>query len=1006
MDQPDRTKTERGSNVFLALAGQIESGDCSSLVVIDDLNIDPMAHRVHRDSLGLVLHRANTTGRGIILTAQGASSNSAVVQDFNSIELLEVSELSTEETETLCREHGCPESLSQIWGTIVKAWTRGHPKLVQVRLGELAARGWPKPSVTDLTTQSQAVTSARQMAQHLLAESVPDPMAEYVYLVSECSVLMHRTVAIRLAETVEGLTNAGDVLAKLSGKWLETIDGHWFRTTALLQGVATEVWSPEKRKVAHIRLHDAIRSKQTLDPSEAAALLYHAFIGQERTRLAHTAMRLQVIEAHDAKREVERQLLWLPLVALEAGQSITDDVMAGAILRGLQFRVASTLDSDCLSQICDRWADDIERIPKPKARSAMLAVMWFSVGSSQSIKVPLRPRLEAIAGIGKLPDDLQEVQDDRIRNLLGRDDVAEWGLPANGTTDQMMLLFANRSIRDMTSLDELLQWLDNVATDDLRQRFDAMLEWPIVQSLGAFVQGAWAAKHEETQDWDPWLALFERIDDYAKRRASPRFGREAAKARATILTEYLSHSEDALVVLDQADAAFVSSAVLLEQRANVLFYRQDDEMVLKLWSQLTSDPANRIALDPFAYRRAGISAARLKQWAEAQKIFITAADSLTPGSFDLTKFGLRVDAALVTSLGGNQVAAARILAEAVLTLPSEAAVEGDQRWEAVQRVTVGVCKVIEKAYSEKPEIESRVQPGDASSPALKASKAELGQPARSEMTRVQVLQLAASLGVASPSIIQELEILAGSKYVLVRWFASQAKLAHAYASGAGTGFIRTLLALETTMADFSSKRQTLKPLEPDEGPGPDLTVAPERWFGLLVAGIVCSGSNLINHIEKWLDESRQDLGTDATLTSAVRFVIDGASHRSETLEETVWNTASSGPVRCGAAAKLLLDVPDASKTLQLQEFLTSALVSDLSIVHQELFNLHVARQFALSWRVHAENRFQFFSPRTSVPLLLEAIDDVESGNGTLRHLLLAAANALGQSLDRSLDRVF
>lgn len=396
-------------------------------------------------------------------------------------------------------------------------------------MGELAARGWPRPSVTDLTTQSPAVTSARQMAQQLLAESVPDPMAEYVYLVSECSVLMHRTVAIRLAETVEGLTNAGDVLAKLSGKWLETIEGHWFRTTALLQGVATEVWSLEKRKAAHIRLHDAIRSKQTLDPSEAAALLYHAFIGQERTRLAHTAMRLQVIEAPDAKREVERQLLWLPLVALEAGQSITDDVMAGAILRGLQFRVASTLDSDCLPQICERWADDIERIPKPKARSAMLAVMWFSVGSSQSIKVPLRPRLGAIAGIGKLPDDLQEFQDDRIRNLLGRDDVAEWGLPANGTTDQMMLLFANRSIRDKTSLDELLQWLDNVAIEDLRQRFDAMLEWPIVQSLGAFVQGAWAAKHEETQDWDPWLALFERIDDYAKRRASPRFGREAAK---------------------------------------------------------------------------------------------------------------------------------------------------------------------------------------------------------------------------------------------------------------------------------------------------------------------------------------------------------------------------------------------------------------------------------------------------------------------------------------------
>lgn len=993
-------------NLLLALASRIESEDCPNLVIIDDLDVSPKAHRGYRDSLALVFHRASAIGRGVILTAQGASSDSSVVQDFNNVHLLEVPEMSTEETESLCSEHGCPEALSKVWGTLVTMWTRGHPKLVQVRIAELAARGWPKPSPADLITQSPAVTSARQMARQLLSESMSPPIAEFVYLASECSVPMHRSIAIRLAEAVDGLRNAGDILDKLAGKWLERIEGGWFRTTALLQGVAAEVWSPEKRKLAHIRLHDAILAKGTLDPAEAAALLFHAFIGGERTRLALTGMRLQVIEGEDAKREVERQLLWLPLVALEPGQSITDDVKAGGILRGLQFRVASTLDSESLPRICERWADDIERIPSPEAKSAMLAMMWFSIGSSQSLKVPLRPRLEAIAGIGRLPDDLQEFQADKTRNLLGRDDVAASGLPASGTTAQMMFLFANRSVRDTASLDELLQWLDNVATEDIRQQFDAMLEWPIVQGLGAFVQGAWAAKHEETKDWEPWLTLFERINEYAKRRASPRFGREAAKARATILTEYLARSEDALAGLDQADATFGSSAVLLEQRANVLFYRQDDEMVLKLWSQLTRDPATKVALDPFAYRLAGISAARLKRWAEAEQIFLTAADSITPGSFDLTQFGLRVDAALVVSRGGNQAAAARILAEAVLTLPSQAAVEGDERWEAVLRVTVEVCRVIEKVYWKQEGAESRIQPGDASSPALKAPKAEPGQAARSEMTRVQVLQLATTLGVAPPSLLQELESLAGSKYALVRWFASQTRLAHAYASGAGTGFIRTLLAFETAMADLSGKRQSLSPLEPDGGPAPNLTVAPERWFGLLVAGIVCSGPNLMVNLERWLNESSQELGSDAALTNTVRFVIDGASPPSEILEVTVRNTANPGAVRCGAAAKLLLDMPVASKTLQLQQFLTSALASDASVARQELFNLHVARRFTVAWRAHAENRFQFSSPGTSVPALVRVLDDVEGGSGgTLKRVLVTAATALRQPLGDFMDRV-
>lgn len=924
--QPNQVDT-----LLLALARRIESGDCPKIVIIDDLDVRPAAHRVYRDSLGLLLHRAIASGHGILLIAQGASSDSAVMQDFTNIELLDVPELSTEETAILCQEYGCPESLSEAWGSFVKGTTSGHPKLVQVRIAELAARGWPIPGPNDLIAQSSAIMPVRRMARQLLSESLPGPVAEFVYMVSECSVLMPRSIAIRLAESVSDLGNAGDVLDNLTGKWLERVEGSWFRATALLKGVATEVWSPEKYKLAHIRLHDVIRAKGTLDPWEGAALLFHAFVGQDRGRLSHTAMRLQTIDNRDARHEVERQLLWLPLVKLEAGQSFTDDAMANVILRQLQFRAASTLDSDTLPQICERWAEDIERIPKPEVRPITSAMMCFSIGLSQSLKMPLSPRLQAIAGIGRLPDDYQELLADRTRNVLGRDYVAASGLPANGTTVQMMFLFAERSLRDMASLDQLLQWLDNVATEDIRQQFDSMLEWPPVQDLGAFVKGAWAAKSEETHDWEPWVALFERLHEYAKRQASPRFGREAAKARATILTEYLGRSEDALTVLNQAEADFGSSTVLLEHRANVLFHRQDDETVLKIWRQLISDPASKAALDPFAYRRAGVSAARLKQWGDAERIFLGAADSITPGSFDLTKFGLRMDAALVVSLGGNQPTAARILVEAILMLPSEAADEGGTRWDAVQRMTVEICRVIRKAYWRQDGEESRIRPGDASSPILKAPKVEPGQAARNEMTRAQVLLLATTLGAGPSSITNELKTLAGSRYLLVRWFASQARLALSYAGGAEAGFIRALVDFETATADLSIRQESLNPLEPDTGPAPNLTVLPERWFGLLVAGIVCSGPNLTTHLEGWLEESRKELGDDAVLTNAVRLVLDGASRPAEFLEATVQNTAIPGTVRCGAAAKLLMSLPVATVTLQLQNFLVSAMISDASV---------------------------------------------------------------------------
>jgi hypothetical protein len=995
--QPNQVDT-----LLRALARRIESGDCPKLVIIDDLDIRPAAHRVYRDSLGLLLHRAIASGHGILLTAQGASSDSAVMQDFTNIELLDVPELSTEETTILCQEYGCPELLSEVWGSFVKGTTSGHPKLVQVRIAELAGRGWPIPGPNDLIAQSSAVIPVRRMARQLLSESVPDPVAEFVYMVSECSVLMHRIIAIRLAESVTGLGNAGDVLDNLTGKWLERIEGSWFRATALLKGVAAEVWSPEKYKLAHIRLYDAIRAKGTLDPWEAAALLFHAFVGQDRGRLVRTAMRLQTIENHDASHEVERQLLWLPLVALEAGQSITDDVAASVILRQLQFRAASTLDSDALPQICERWAEDIERIPNHEVRPMMSAMMWFSIGFSQCLKVPLKPRLQAIAGIGVLPVELQDFQVERTRNLLGAAGVAAAGIPDTGTTAQMMFLSAIRHIRDIASLEELLRWLVG-ALENIQQQFDAMLEWSIVQSLGAFVQGAWAAKHEETRDWEPWLKFFKEMDDYAKRRVSPRFGREVAKAKAIILTEYLNRSTDALTVLDDAVSAFGSSAVLSEQRANVLFHKQDDAKVLEIWTELTSDPASKATLDPFAYRRAGISAARLKHWPGAEQIFLDAAGSLTPGPIDPTKFGLQVDAALVASLRDDQATASRILAEAVLMLPSEATTEGDLRWDAVQRAAVDVCKTIEKSYWKQESIEPRIKVGDASSPNLVTPKAEPGQAARNELTRVQVLHLATTLAVGPSSITEEVETLAGSKYVYVRWFASEARLALSYASGVGTDFVRTLIAFETAMVDLSTNRERL--IEPDTGPAPNLTISPERWFGLLAAGTICSGTDLLSNLDIWLNESSRELGADAPLTNAIRLIIDGASRPAEILEATVQNTENPGTVRCGAAAKLLLSMPGASKTLQLQSFLTSAMLSDGSFARQELFNLHAARRFASAWRAHSENRFQFFSPRTSVPELLRAVDDVEAGSGTVRRLLQAAANALGQPLGSFIEHV-
>lgn len=1008
--------SDQVDNVLLALANRMECGDCPSLVVIDDLDISPVAHRVYRDSLALVLHRATTTGRGVILTAQGGSSDSAVVHDFYNVEILDVPELTADDTTTLCIDHGCSHDLATFWGSLITAWTRGHPKLVQVRLVELAARGWPNPTADDLVSQSAGVTSTRQMARHLLSESAPAPVAEFVYIVSECSVPMRRSVGIRLSETIEGITNGGDVIDNLAGKWLERLDGEYFRATALLNGVANDVWSPEKRKKAHICLHDAILldailAKHPLTPSEAAALLSHAFIGGEPRRLAHTAMRLQILKGDEAKREVERQLLWLPFVALEVGQSITDEAMAGAILRGLQFRVAYTLDSESLPQICERWAEDIEQITHSDARDAMRAMMCVAIGLSGNPKVPLKPRLHAISQLSSLPIKIFEL-DTGLGEQFFQTPKPVVGLPHSGTTSQAIFLCATMCVRNLTNLGELLQWLDNVATEEIRQQFDIMLEWPLVQDSGAFVLGAFAAVHEKTENWEPWLDLMELVNEYAIRQSSPRFGREAAKTKAIILTEYLSRSEDALKVLEQAEATFGQSPVLMEQRANVMFQTNDDETMLEIWSKLTSDPVTRATLDPYAYRRAGMSAARLKQWEKAGQIFLEGADSIQPGSLELTKFGLCVDAALAISLGGNQTTAAKLLSDAVLSLPAEAATDGNEHWEALQRVAVSVCSTIEDAVWKPTEVKPPCECGYASSPGLKFGKTDHdqkpdpGQAARSELTRVQILRLASTLVKNPAGGAQVLEVLAVSKYFYVRWMASEARLSLLFSTGAGDGFIEALLAFDRCTNELvAKKQQNASLLEPDAGPNLALPITPQRWFGLLCAGVICSGPELVAHLNTWRDDSIRLLGDDAVLTNQIRLLLTGASQPPEFLASTINDPAFPMPVRYGAVAQLLWSGLPAKKTLQLQALLTSGLMRDDIFARQLIFNRHIARCFADAWRTLAQSRFQFCSPSTSVPALLNVLDGIEYGNATLKNVLVAASSALKEPLDSFIDRV-
>jgi hypothetical protein len=214
------------------------------------------------------------------------------------------------------------------------------------------------------------------------------------------------------------------------------------------------------------------------------------------------------------------------------------------------------------------------------------------------------------------------------------------------------------------------------------------------------------------------------------------------------------------------------------------------------------------------------------------------------------------------------------------------------------------------------------------------------------------------------------------------------------------------LAFDAATTNFLAKiQQGMSPLDPDDNSRSERPTTPEQWFGLLCAGIICAGPAVVTHLNAWLDESNKLLGEEAALTHNIRLLIRGMSLPVGELQATVRDATSSPPLRCGAAAKLLLKNPPAETTFHLQALLSSGLVGGDSFIRQQLFNRHVAQCFSVSWRTLAQNRFQFYSPSTSVPALLSALDEVEYGNGTMKSVLIAAASALRQRLGEYIQQV-
>ncbi len=994
----NRTTVET-DNLLRALATAIVGPGVPSLVVVDNIDMSPSAFSGFGAALALVVVQAARSKRSLLFTARGESSGSEQLASGAGFDVVDVPTMSPGEVAEQCRAYGCPEDLSGVWGALICGLTQGHPKLVQVRIAELVTGGWQSPTSADLVSASPAVKTARGTARSMLRGTVTPEVASFVYTASEATYPLSRGMLLALAQAIGGIVNGGDVIDSLEGKWLEQSLPGRLSVTPLLKGAAEQVWTEERKSLAHVQLFDAIASVRQLDVADAASLLFHAFIAKDGWRLLKCARIIETIDEGAVAKSLYQQLTWLPFVALNAGGRFFEPhPMVSVMLRQVQFTVASESGSEEVARVLDRWTEEVALVEDDEAREAVEVARCSRLVINRNPRVPIRLKLAAIYSLSRRRGKIAEYAESKARRFLVESRQMVLDVPENATTSQFYLSLQASSLRGLPDFAGVLDWLEFDADDNARAEFDSVLSWPLVNSCGAFVHGAWSSGCTERTDWEPTLKLLRRAQTIALRHRMSWFESEVAKATSIVQCEHVDDPVGAMKTLDDAAAMFGETVTIAEQRVNVLFQTGDHAAALGRWEELAARPQAPEQLDAFAYRRAAISACHLTRWDKAEELFLAGANVTALRTLPITRFGLVVDACRVISTAGDCQRGARKLADLLVDLPLEASEEGHESWEAVLRVTSTTCKIIEYAAFGKKGCEHSLAYGGASEPGLKFGPATPNQQFRTLLTVASAGQLAAQLGDVPERMRDSLHAAMQSSVPLARFLGAQAMLALEFTKGSSAEVVPAIACFEramNTMFRLHEQQRSSEP-QPDIESPDGSKLSNSGLVALFTAGAICCDEPE-KALSDWKTQAAAVWGEGAPSVLSLKEMSVALSMTPDDARQILVNVHGSSAEQIFGAATVLLREPDSpARTLRLHSLLASVTVcSGEGLLLQHTFARAVARRFSPAWEELSRNAFLFKSPIVSVPMLRQVVADVEGGRIGSKGLLCAAAVALG-----------
>lgn len=593
-------------------------------VIIDDLEIKQDI-RPFVPVLKEIIEFQQSHGNKVIITCNHAMDSFLRDLGLCKDQVIAASLFSEDEVDGYLKQLGCGnETLRKKWKTAVYLHSSaGHPQMVNAIATGARGNGFPEIDLDNLLSQPKEVKSEQDRAR-IVASKLDDSSREMLYRLSLVTKTLSKTQILNIASMAQPIKEAGNILDKLIGPWIEEVGQDMYKISPLIKEAGKAVNGDDWCQKLHLSIAWALIKGKKITAYDISSIIFHSIMGKSTAPMIPLVQSLMTSEKKIWEQIAEHDI-FLSVFAPDSRKAAEffgkkDDMFTLFPLRILQYRVADAKKD--VKQVQKILQNFNEEFPKSSAdQNILLARVLFLSAILMNHYNECIP-YEEVLDIGLEYISLSE----KLKNILSgiQPSIKEGEVEIRNLSDVASITLATQ-IKNTADLEHLIKVCE-ISEKDVSVK---ILSFAGSDEANAdfILSGTWLSEHRlKNPDWDRYLNAIGKLYDLSKNLSLLPLAREAGKVMVRVMSEQKSSTKEALILSDKIANELGDYLSLKEGRARLKFSLGDENSVreaVAIWDEVLPQWKRRMNLYvEYSYSDAARAAAKLGDIQKALSFFI------------------------------------------------------------------------------------------------------------------------------------------------------------------------------------------------------------------------------------------------------------------------------------------------------------------------------------------------------------------------------------------------